>query len=34
LIIILYGNTELSLEQSMDILSAVQVFITDNNIYG
>ena len=32
--IILNGNTELSLDQSNDILSAVQVFITDSSIFN
>jgi hypothetical protein len=32
--IILNGNTEISLDQSKDMLSAVQVFITDSNIFN
>lgn len=32
--IILYGNTEFSIDQSNDISRAVQVFLIDSNIFG
>ena len=32
--IILYGNTELSIDQSNDVSRAVQVFLNDSNIFG
>jgi hypothetical protein len=34
LTIILYGNTELSIDQKKDIFRAVQVFLKDSKIFG